>query len=278
VFIEAIIQFISNSIPVLIDAAVELFMSLLDGLMKAIPIIVDALPKLISSILNSIMAALPLILQAAITLFSGLLDGLIEVIPMIVEMLPTIIDSIVEFVASALPQIIEAGVALFMSLVGLDSTSWQNAFDAFMLAIEQDFAGLRSLRDSEFVQQLTDQQTGWQSQMQTQLIQWNEWFATAKADPANYFQRNFDNPTMYEGCTLWTKRIGGGTTLQEIRVGETANGSLVASREAVRVDAYSKDITYKFYDLTTFALIASFVEHFSKVDNATSKSYVEVIN
>jgi len=119
-----------------------------------------------------------------------------------------------------------------------------------------------------------NQQIDWQSRFDAMQDQWGSWIGAAIADPANYFQRNFDNPAMYIGSTRWKTRISKDATIEEIRAGRLENGSLAASRVITRRKD-GADIEYIFYDLLNGTIISQFIEHFDRITKDKCTNWIE---
>ena len=129
-------------------------------------------------------------------------------------------------------------------------------------------------QQTQWQEQTDRQQTDWAENFQTQQAIWGAWIGAAIADPANYFQRNFDNPAMYIGSTRWRTKVDSNTTLDEIRAGQSASGVLAASRRTTK-RRDGADVVYTFYDIQNGSVITRFTERFDKVNAKTVRNYIE---
>lgn len=115
--IMTIVQTLIDNLPLLVEAAVQLVVSLVEGIGSALPQLIPAAVQAIITIVQGLIENLPMILDAALQLIMGLAEGLLTTIPILIEALPSIILAIVDFVIRAIPQIIDAGIQLLTSLV-----------------------------------------------------------------------------------------------------------------------------------------------------------------
>lgn len=115
--IMTIVQTLIDNLPLLVEAAVQLVVSLVEGIGSALPQLIPAAVQAIITIVQGLIENLPMILDAALQLIMGLAEGLLTAIPILIEALPSIILAIVDFVIRAIPQIIDAGIQLLTSLV-----------------------------------------------------------------------------------------------------------------------------------------------------------------
>lgn len=114
--VTAIIPLIPVLLPVLVDAGIQLFMGLLDGLNLVIPKLIAILPALIQQLGDTIIANLPLIIQAGIQLLVSLIKGLTQTIP---KLIPIAIDAVFLIMETLLDNInllIDAGIELILAV------------------------------------------------------------------------------------------------------------------------------------------------------------------
>ena len=117
-----------------------------------------------------------------------------------------------------------------------------------------------------------EQVQAWTAQTEVQQTQWSHWWAEAQANPANYFQRNFDNPIMYPGCSKWTSKTPTGGRLETIRIGTEPDGQTVASRETYTENG-AEVAKYEFHDLMNGTLIGRYIERREKI-GGNMRNYV----
>jgi hypothetical protein len=111
-----------------LDAALELFTTLLTGLAEIlpqivefivgdlIPKIVDTIVKLVPLVVNALVASLPALIRGAITLFLGIVQGVTKALPSIIDAIVDVIPVLVDTITAALPDIITASIDLFLGV------------------------------------------------------------------------------------------------------------------------------------------------------------------
>ena len=130
---------------------------------------------------------------------------------------------------------------LMNSILGLDSTVWQEQFDAFMARIMAQEDAFLSLHGERFDTQLTEQQSEWAEQMETQFTtqstefntrqtEIQTWYDNARVDIAALQTFDFDNLASMPGVEFLVGRHGSVTTATIAKSG----GSLVAKRTMAR--------------------------------------------
>lgn len=139
--LTAIIQIISEGLPLLAELAVPLLMTLAHGILENLPTIVQAGIEVLTALIQGIAQSLPtlipvatqaiielvgvltspenitMMINAAIELLLALAEGLVQAIPQLVAMIPTIIDNLITAIMDNLPAIIEAGIQIMIALI-----------------------------------------------------------------------------------------------------------------------------------------------------------------
>ena len=112
--LQEAVQFIAQQLPVVVDIASQIIISLVQGLTAALPQITDAAVTLLMTLVNGIIINLPQIVRAAlqviVTLASGIGDALPKLIPAMVNAVLTIVNTLLnnmDKVLSAAFKIIE---------------------------------------------------------------------------------------------------------------------------------------------------------------------------
>lgn len=80
----------------MIDSAIQLIMSLADGLINAIPGLIEKAPIIIQNLVTAIVNNVPKLIQAGIDLIVKLGAGMIQAIPQLIKNIPQIITAIVK--------------------------------------------------------------------------------------------------------------------------------------------------------------------------------------
>lgn len=117
--LEALGQGLLDNLPLLVDSALQITMTLLNALLENLPTIIEAglqviaqlalgiaqaLPDLIPTIVDCVLEIVdvlienaPMLLEAAMALIKGLGEGLINALPNLIDRLPEIIQAMVDF-------------------------------------------------------------------------------------------------------------------------------------------------------------------------------------
>ena len=88
-------QTLIENLPMLIEAAIQLFLGLVTGLVQALPQIIAALPTLIDSIINALIDSIPLLIECGVELFLALIENLPAIIVALVQAVPQIVKALV---------------------------------------------------------------------------------------------------------------------------------------------------------------------------------------
>lgn len=103
-------------LPILLNAGIQLFMGLINGLNVVIPQLVAMLPTLIQQLNFTILSNLPLIIQAGVQLLVSLIRGLTQTIP---QLIPVAINAVLLIINSLLDNIdflITTGIELILAV------------------------------------------------------------------------------------------------------------------------------------------------------------------
>lgn len=136
--LESLGQGILDNLPLIIDSALEITMTLLNALLENLPTIIDAglevitqlalgiaqaLPELVPTIVDCVLNIVdvlienaPMLLEAAMALIEGLAEGLITALPQLIERLPELIEAMVSFLVEHIPEILVFAVELIVQL------------------------------------------------------------------------------------------------------------------------------------------------------------------
>ena len=122
-------QAILASLPTLLDAGVDIIVTLLDGIVSALPTLAEATVMIVLELVNGLLSLLPQLAETAMqviaTLASGIATALPQLIPTIVQILTTVVQTLIE----NLPLVLEAALQLIMGLA-------QGLLDAIPVLIE----------------------------------------------------------------------------------------------------------------------------------------------
>lgn len=105
-----------SNLSKIMDAALEIIMSLVNGLMEALPIIVQSAPVIIGNFIAGLVIALPKIINAGVEILMSLVNGILDTVPSLVAAIPTITMAIVNGILNNLDEIILAAIQITLSI------------------------------------------------------------------------------------------------------------------------------------------------------------------
>lgn len=105
-----------STLSSIMDAALQIIMSLVDGFMNALPIIVQSAPVIVGNLVAGLIVMLPQIIDAGIEILMSLVNGILNAIPSLVAAIPTITMAIVNGILTNLDKIILAAIQITLSI------------------------------------------------------------------------------------------------------------------------------------------------------------------
>ena len=114
--VGAVVPAIIEILPSVLDAAVEIVTTLIDGLMKALPQLAREVPKIIFKLVEFMLGELPLILDTAFQIIVTLANGITAVLPKLIPAVVQTVLKIVEVMIKNLPLIWGAAMELIKGL------------------------------------------------------------------------------------------------------------------------------------------------------------------
>ena len=108
--------FITNNLPVILDAGVKLLFNLANGIVAGIPDMVSQLPKIIKSMTTTLSDNFPKIIRAGFDLLIKLANGILSAIPDLISVLPQVVAAILSGFSSAFSGVFEIGKNIVMGL------------------------------------------------------------------------------------------------------------------------------------------------------------------
>lgn len=109
-------QLISDILPSLLNAGVQMVGSLGNGIIQALPSLIDCSVQAIQTILNGITNNLPQIVSGAMQIVSSLVAGIVQVLPMLLEAGLQLLIALGQGIAENLPALIPTTVNLIISI------------------------------------------------------------------------------------------------------------------------------------------------------------------
>lgn len=116
---SAIPQMISQVLPGLLDAGVQVVEALGQGLLSAIPALMPSVMQIINSLLQTFLQMAPQILQVGVDIILQLAQGITEALP---SLIPTLTNAVLEIVniltdPGTLTSLLQAGIDMILALV-----------------------------------------------------------------------------------------------------------------------------------------------------------------
>lgn len=108
---------IKSTLPVLVSAATDLVVGVVEAWPGFITMITDMLPMLIETIVNALPALLPALIGGIVALIVGIANALPTIIVAIVDALPTVIQSICTALIENIPILIQGAIQLVLGIV-----------------------------------------------------------------------------------------------------------------------------------------------------------------
>lgn len=105
-----------STLSSIMGAALQIIMSLVEGLMEALPIILQSAPVIIGNLVAGLIVMLPQIINAGIEILMSLVNGILNAIPSLVAAIPTIAMAIVNGILTNLDEIILAAIQITLSI------------------------------------------------------------------------------------------------------------------------------------------------------------------
>lgn len=105
-----------STLQFIVEDAVKIVSSLVNGLMDAIPALLQAAPVIIGNLVAGLIVTLPQVIGAGIEILMSLVNGILDAIPSLVAAIPTITMAIVNGILTNLDEIILAAIQITLSI------------------------------------------------------------------------------------------------------------------------------------------------------------------
>lgn len=105
-----------STLSSIMDAALQIIVSLVEGFMEALPVILQSVPVIIGNLVAGLIVMLPQIIDAGIEILMSLVNGILNAIPSLVAAIPTITMAIVNGILNNLDEIILAAIQITLSI------------------------------------------------------------------------------------------------------------------------------------------------------------------
>lgn len=98
--VAALVEFIVENLPVIVENAVEIVLALVQGILEALPHLIEGILTLIITIVETIVENLPEIISMGLEIVGSLIAGILEAIPSIIAAIPKLIFAIIDTIFS----------------------------------------------------------------------------------------------------------------------------------------------------------------------------------
>ena len=105
-----------TTLPLLVQAALQIIMALVEGITTALPMLIDSFTALMPQLVTIIIVNLPTIIQAAIKIILAIVDGIAQALPALTPAIVQVILMIVKTIINNLPSIIIAAIQILIAL------------------------------------------------------------------------------------------------------------------------------------------------------------------
>lgn len=113
---EMINQMVTQGIPKLGMAAMNMITTLKNGVISNLPMLIEQVMPMLLSFSEEILSNANMLIDAGISLILELVNGLMEALPTLIEYVPQIITNICNIINANMPKIIAAAIAIIISL------------------------------------------------------------------------------------------------------------------------------------------------------------------
>lgn len=120
--VNALITGIASNLPTILEAGIELLVELIKGISQTLPQLIPVMIDAILTMYETLIDNIDTIIEAGIELIIALAEGLIEALPKLIEKIPTIIEKLVTKLTNPemIGKIIQAAARLIVELgIGL---------------------------------------------------------------------------------------------------------------------------------------------------------------
>jgi phage-related protein len=115
--IPAIAEALTTAVPVLLQAAIDLFTTLVTAVTTVLPLVLQAILTALPQLITAIVGMVPVLLQAGIQLFTSLITALVTIVPMLLQTVLTLLPQLITTILGMVPMLITTALQLFMSIV-----------------------------------------------------------------------------------------------------------------------------------------------------------------
>ncbi|QSX09533.1 tape measure protein [Alkalibacter rhizosphaerae] len=115
--IISLVQGITDALPQITQAAVLLLMTLVEGIVEVLPSLTSAAVLMVGTIVTGLADALPALIPAAVLAVVQIVQGLLDNLPMLLDAALGLISGLAQGLLIAIPQLVEALPAVITAIV-----------------------------------------------------------------------------------------------------------------------------------------------------------------
>lgn len=115
--VETLVNGIAELLPLIDSTATELILALADGIASYLPELIPTVVNVVLTIVDHLMENLPMIIQAGIEIIIALVEGIIKALPDLIYMSNEITVEFTAAMIELLPQILELGIGIVLAIV-----------------------------------------------------------------------------------------------------------------------------------------------------------------
>lgn len=145
--IVGIVEFITDNLPIIIDAAITIVVALAKGIVKALPKIIPAVVECILKIVETITNNLDYIIDSAVEIVITLVETLIDNVDLIIEAGVKLIIGLAKGLIKAIPKLLEKVPEILTRLADAFKNGISKIFDVGRNLIEGLWEGIKSAKD-----------------------------------------------------------------------------------------------------------------------------------
>ena len=114
-----LVGYIIDNLPLIIEAAIKIIVAVVQGLTEALPKLIPAVIEALKTIVNTLLDNMPLLLGATLELIVAVAMAIVENLPEIISALVEVMGAVISFLLSSegLGLIVDAGYQLLVGLV-----------------------------------------------------------------------------------------------------------------------------------------------------------------
>lgn len=134
-----------STITSIVNAGIDIALALVQGITEALPVIISALPEIIQNIITALTQALPVLIDGMVSIVNMVMENAPTILSALTDALPQIIEMIVDAIITLLPLIIEGNIRIMMAIAEHLPEIIKALIDALPIVIDSILQGLSRL-------------------------------------------------------------------------------------------------------------------------------------